>query len=131
MRKINIASFVAVVTFFDIFMLGIQWLAAMPGVENAYGYYNDGYDITRFEGLKGSFFNWFSNMIEPVTNGHIETFGEMLPVLLFILWMIVSGVFSGAVLNSKENSKCPWVLIITQAAVAVYWATYIGFAWLR
>jgi hypothetical protein len=132
MRKTNIASFISAVSLFDIFMLVIQWMMAMPGLENAYGYYNDGYDITRFKGTKGMIFNWFSNLIEPVTEGHLETFSQFIPVLLFFLWMIISGFLAGIIFNDKEYSKkCPWMFIIVQAVISVYWAAYIGFVWLR
>ena len=132
MKKSEVAQYVAVFTFFDIFLLFIHWIAAMPGAVDACGRYSDEYDITRFGGVKGALFNWLSNMIEPITEGHDMAFGDFCLFFLFYAWMAASGVFAGIVLcNKKYNKSCPWALIIAQAVVTVYWAAYIGFVFLR
>ena len=99
-------------------VLMIITILSLPQGNDPHGYY----DIPRFEGISGSLFNWFSNIIEPVTEGFVGI-TEAIPAFIAIIAIFAIGVYEFMVLFGDEEKNKKFMPI--EVVLATYWGSYL------
>ena len=129
MKKIfaNVLSFILLVEIAGLLILAF---ICNPTSPNAYGLYNDPFDLERFNGLKGVLYNWLTWSIEPSTTGAMrEWTGKWLisiPVYwgLIILLVACIGELMSYAMRKRKNVCYPRNVMIFGVIIASYLASY-------
>lgn len=120
MKKIISIATAILLSIETLYVVVMAFICA-PSTVNAYGYYNDNHDLSRFDGIKGWVFNWFTWILEPSTTSIDE---DLLSLSLCILFM---GMLLGAFLLTKKlfTTKVPNYLLLSAGAIVSYLALYL------
>lgn len=119
MKKIISIALAILISLETICVMVLAFICA-PTPVNAYGYYNDTYDLARFNGLKGALFNWYTWLLEPSTTSIDE---DLVSLSLIIIFM---GMVLGCIMLVKTlfTKIVPNYLLLVAGIIAVYLAAY-------